>query len=52
MSWLGGYNTYYWIDPERALTGVFATQTEPLVGDVEMSVALERFERAVYNTFC
>jgi methyl acetate hydrolase len=48
VSWMGGLNTFYWIDPATHLTGVFATQVEPLL-DLDTGAAFSRFERAVYE---
>ena len=48
LSWMGGLNTFYWIDPATHVTGVFATQIDPLL-DPATSKAFSRFERAVYE---
>lgn len=48
VSWMGGLNTFYWIDPATLLTGVFATQVDPLL-DPDTVKAFSRFERAVYE---
>jgi CubicO group peptidase (beta-lactamase class C family) len=45
---MGGYNTFYWIDPVKRITGVFATQVSPLL-DRDVVVAFSKFERAVYT---
>jgi len=48
VSWMGGLNTFYWIDPATHLTGVFATQVELLL-DANTGTTFSRFERAVYG---
>ena len=48
VSWMGGLNTFYWIDPATHLTGVFATQVDPLLDPATVK-AFSRFERAVYE---
>jgi CubicO group peptidase (beta-lactamase class C family) len=48
VSWMGGLNTFYWVDPATQLTGVFATQVAPLL-DPDTGKAFARFERAVYE---
>lgn len=48
VSWMGWLNTFYWIDPAAQVTGVFATQVEPLL-DRETVIAFARFERAVHE---
>ena len=45
---LGGLaNSYYWIDPVKKVTGVWATQLLPFY-DPQAIKAFENFERAVY----
>jgi methyl acetate hydrolase len=40
-------NTYYWLDPNRRVTGVFLTQILPFA-DVAALGVFDRFERAIY----
>jgi len=47
LSWGGLANSYYWIDPVRKVTGVWATQLLPFY-DARAVAAFENFERAVY----
>jgi CubicO group peptidase (beta-lactamase class C family) len=47
LSWGGLANSYYWIDPARKVTGVWATQLLPFY-DPRAIKAFEAFERAVY----
>lgn len=47
LSWGGLANSYYWIDPARKVTGVWATQLLPF-NDARAVAAFEEFERAVY----
>ena len=49
LAWAGLANTYYWIDPTRRVTGVFATQIFPFA-DPAVLDAFAAFERAVYAT--
>jgi methyl acetate hydrolase len=49
LAWAGLANTYYWIDPTRRVTGVFATQTLPFADPGVLDV-FAGFERAVYQT--
>ena len=48
LAWAGVYNTYYWIDPHRALCGVIMMQFLPFA-DKEAVGLLGEFERAVYR---
>ncbi|MFN0096553.1 MAG: serine hydrolase domain-containing protein [Dehalococcoidia bacterium] len=48
LAWAGLLNTYYWIDRERDVAGVFGTQLLPFF-DAEVLRAFRRFERAVYG---
>lgn len=48
LTWGGLANSYYWIDPERKVTGVWATQLLPFY-DPQAVAAFEDFERAVYG---
>jgi CubicO group peptidase (beta-lactamase class C family) len=47
LAWGGLANSYYWIDPVRKVTGVWATQLLPFY-DPKAVAAFENFERAVY----
>ena len=47
-SWAGLFNSYFWIDREKDLFGVFATQVLPFM-DRESVAALTAFERAIYG---
>src|SRR6266446_4335137 len=47
LAWGGLANSYYWIDPVRKVTGVWATQLLPFY-DARAVAAFEEFERAVY----
>jgi CubicO group peptidase (beta-lactamase class C family) len=48
QTWAGIYNTYYWIDPTRHLTGLFLTQVLPFADRACLRLYSE-FERALYN---
>jgi CubicO group peptidase (beta-lactamase class C family) len=48
LAWAGLANSYYWIDPVRKVTGVFATQILPFY-DEKAVKAFEGFETAVYR---
>ncbi len=47
LTWGGLANSYYWIDPVRKVTGVWATQLLPFY-DPRAVAAFENFERSVY----
>jgi CubicO group peptidase (beta-lactamase class C family) len=47
LSWGGLANSYYWIDPVKKVTGVWATQLLPFY-DARAVAAFEDFERSVY----
>jgi CubicO group peptidase (beta-lactamase class C family) len=47
VSWGGIFNTYYWIDPARRVTGVIMTQILPFA-DPRALRLYGQFERAVY----
>lgn len=49
LAWGGLANSYYWIDPVRKVTGVWATQLLPFY-DARAVAAFENFERAVYGS--
>lgn len=48
LSWAGIFNSYYWIDPAKKVTGVIMMQLLPFF-DAKALQVLERFEKAVYN---
>jgi methyl acetate hydrolase len=48
MTWAGIFNTHYWIDPARHVTGVIMTQVLPF-GDPRTMKVYGLFERGVYN---
>ena len=47
LAWAGFFNTYYWIDLERGVCGLFMTQLMPFA-DAGAYAAFLAFERAVY----
>jgi CubicO group peptidase (beta-lactamase class C family) len=47
LAWAGLANSYYWIDPTRKVTGVFATQLLPFF-DAQAVATFQAFEAAVY----
>lgn len=47
-SWAGLFNSYFWIDRERDLFGIFATQVLPFL-DPKAVATLTAFERAIYG---
>jgi len=52
LTWAGAFNTYYWtyywIDPEKRVTGVILTQILPFADDRAVRLYGE-FERGVYD---
>jgi methyl acetate hydrolase len=48
LTWAGAFNTYYWIDPQRRVTGVILTQILPFADDRAVRL-YGQFERSVYN---
>jgi CubicO group peptidase (beta-lactamase class C family) len=48
VSWGGLFNTYYWIDPARRVTGFIMTQILPFA-DTRALKLYGAFERAVYE---
>jgi CubicO group peptidase (beta-lactamase class C family) len=48
LAWAGLANSYYWIDPNRKVAGVFATQVLPFF-DQKAVQAFGAFETAVYS---
>ncbi len=49
LAWAGLYNTYYWLDPKRQVTGVILTQILPFADPTVLQL-LDDFETAVYRT--
>jgi methyl acetate hydrolase len=49
LAWAGLANTYYWLDPTRRVTGVFATQILPFA-DPNVLDVFAAFEQAIYET--
>lgn len=47
VAWAGLANTYYWLDPNKRITGVILTQILPFADPAALGV-FERFERAIY----
>ena len=48
LTWAGLGNTYFWLDPNRRIAGVFLTQVLPF-GDNFVLRALDAFENAIYT---
>jgi CubicO group peptidase (beta-lactamase class C family) len=48
VSWGGIFNTYYWLDPIRRVTGLIMTQILPFA-DPRVLALYGRFERAIYE---
>jgi CubicO group peptidase (beta-lactamase class C family) len=48
LTWAGLFNTYYWIDPQKRVTGVILTQILPFADDQAVRLYRE-FERGVYG---
>jgi methyl acetate hydrolase len=48
LTWAGIFNTYYWIDPHKCVTGVILTQILPFADDRAVRLYGE-FERGVYD---
>jgi CubicO group peptidase (beta-lactamase class C family) len=48
MTWAGIFNTYYWIDPQKRVTGAILTQILPFA-DVSAVRLYGEFERGVYD---
>jgi len=47
-SWAGLFNSYFWIDREKDLCAVFATQVLPFY-DEKAVATVKQYERAVYG---
>jgi len=48
LTWAGALNSYYWIDPQKHVTGVILTQILPFADQRAVRLYGE-FERAVYD---
>jgi len=48
LTWAGIFNTHYWIDPVRRVTGVIMMQVLPF-GDPRAMKVYGQFERGVYD---
>src|SRR5271169_722651 len=48
LTWAGLFNTYYWIDPQKRVTGVILTQILPFADERAVRLYGE-FESAVYD---
>jgi CubicO group peptidase (beta-lactamase class C family) len=48
LTWAGLFNTYYWIDPQKRVTGVILTQILPFADHRAVKLYGE-FERGVYD---
>jgi CubicO group peptidase (beta-lactamase class C family) len=48
LTWAGLFNTYYWIDPQKRVTGVILTQILPFADPRAVKLYGE-FERSVYG---
>jgi len=48
LTWAGLFNAYYWIDPQKRVTGVILTQILPFADDRAVRLYGE-FERGVYD---
>jgi CubicO group peptidase (beta-lactamase class C family) len=49
LAWAGLFNTYYWLDPKRQVTGLIMTQILPFADPTVLQL-LDDFETAVYQT--
>jgi CubicO group peptidase (beta-lactamase class C family) len=49
VSWGGIYNTYYWLDPAKRVTGVIMTQILPFA-DARALKVYGQLERGVYDS--
>jgi methyl acetate hydrolase len=49
LTWAGIYNTYYWLDPQKRVTGVILTQILPFADHQAVKLYGE-FESSVYDT--
>jgi methyl acetate hydrolase len=48
VTWAGIFNTYYWLDPQKRIAGVFLTQILPFA-DILAVRAYGDFEKAIYG---
>jgi methyl acetate hydrolase len=48
LTWAGIFNTYYWLDPQKRVAGVFLTQILPFA-DYKAVALYGEFERGVYD---
>jgi CubicO group peptidase (beta-lactamase class C family) len=48
LCWAGLFNTYFWIDPTRRVTGTIMTQLLPFA-DTEVLKLYAQFERGLYD---
>jgi CubicO group peptidase (beta-lactamase class C family) len=48
LTWAGIFNTYYWIDPTKRVTGLIMTQVLPFADQTSVRL-YGQFERGVYN---
>jgi CubicO group peptidase (beta-lactamase class C family) len=48
LTWAGIYNTYYWIDPTRQITGLIMTQVLPFADPASLRL-YGQFERGLYT---
>src|SRR5262245_733735 len=48
LTWAGAFNSYYWIDPRKRVTGVILTQILPFADGPAVKLYGE-FEKGVYN---
>jgi CubicO group peptidase (beta-lactamase class C family) len=48
LTWAGIFNTYYWIDPTRRVTGLIMTQVLPFADQTAVKL-YGQFERGVYS---
>jgi methyl acetate hydrolase len=48
LTWAGAFNSYYWIDPEKRVSGVILTQILPFA-DYDAVRLYGEFESAVYE---
>lgn len=48
LGWAGIYNSYFWLDPEKRVAGIFLAQFLPFADPIALSLFGE-FERGVYE---
>jgi len=48
LTWGGIFNTYYWLDPQKHVAGVFLTQILPFADPTTLRVYGE-FEKGIYG---